>query len=182
VEKIIYTSDEIKRSLIRISYEILEKNPSTKSLFIFGIETKGAIVGKRLYELISEVNKTNIKVHFQALDTKLFRDDYKVNLADQFNPSSNLDLENQVVIIVDDVLQTGRTARAAIQAVLSIGRPKVIQLATLIDRGHRELPIRPDYVGKNFPSSKDEFIEVQLEGKDSDCVILKKKIEGTTNE
>ncbi|KXG75974.1 bifunctional pyr operon transcriptional regulator/uracil phosphoribosyltransferase PyrR [Thermotalea metallivorans] len=153
----------IQRATTRIAHEIIEKNRGIKDVVLVGIKTRGIPFAKRLGEKIESIEKE--KVDIGMLDITLYRDD--LSKVDE-NPVVNdtdiqADINDKVVVLVDDVLYTGRTVRAAMDAIMDIGRPKAIQLAVLIDRGHRELPIRADYVGKNVPTSKDEVICVHFE-------------------
>lgn len=157
--KKILEADDIRRSLMRISHEILEKNKGAKDIVLLGIFTRGYYLAKRIAENIGKIE--NVVVPAGGLDVGPFRDDEKKTTNDK--SVIDFDLNNKIVILIDDVLFTGRTVRAAMDAVINRGRPKSIQLAVLIDRGHREFPIRPDYVGKNIPSSKNkEMIKVKI--------------------
>lgn len=171
MEKVIFDHDAINRSLKRIAHEVLEKNRHLNDVVLVGIKTRGVFLAERLSKLIEEFE--GVKVPLLALDVRGYRDDVKremnINSEDQ-----EMALNEKIIIIVDDVLYTGRTVRAAMEAVLEYGRPRSIQLATLIDRGHRELPIRADYIGKNIPTSKMESVSVfllEIDGEDS--VVLK---------
>jgi len=171
MEKVIFDHDAINRSLKRISHEILEKSRHLDDVVLVGIKTRGVFLAERLSKLIQEFE--GIEVPFLALDVRGYRDDVKreagVNLE-----QPEMALNEKAVIIIDDVLYTGRTVRAAMEAVLEYGRPRSIQLATLIDRGHRELPIRADYIGKNIPTSKSESVNVFLTEIDGeDLVVIK---------
>jgi len=150
----------VKRSLMRITHEIIERNRGTENICILGIKRRGIPLANILAENIRKIENRDVPVG--SLDITLYRDDLSEITAEPHAFSSDIpiDINCQTVIIVDDVISTGRTVRAAIEAVFANGRPSAIQLAVLIDRGHRELPIRPDYVGKNIPTSKDEFISV----------------------
>ncbi len=152
----------IDRSLIRIAYEILEKNKGASELVLVGIRTGGVFLAERLKKKISSIE--GIDVPLGILDITFYRDDFST--AKQKPRPGKTDipfsLDNKKVVLVDDVLFTGRTIRAAMDALIDFGRPKLIQLAVLIDRGHRELPIRADYVGKNLPSSLWEAVSVNL--------------------
>ncbi|MBU5590778.1 bifunctional pyr operon transcriptional regulator/uracil phosphoribosyltransferase PyrR [Clostridium sp. MSJ-4] len=152
----------IKRSLIRVSHEILEKNKGVEDIVLVGIKRRGYPLALRIAENIKNIE--GITVPVGAVDITLYRDDL-TDLND--NPRINdknlgVEVKDKKVILVDDVLYTGRTVRAAIDAIVDNGRPKCIQLAVLIDRGHRELPIRADYVGKNIPTSKAEMVSVEI--------------------
>jgi len=152
----------ISRAIIRISYEIIEKNKGVENLVLIGIQRRGVPLAKRIAERIKEVENREIQVGI--LDITLYRDDLSLlNEHPVINGTEiNFDIANKKVVMVDDVIYTGRTVRAAIDAVMDINRPQMIQLAVLIDRGHRELPIRADYVGKNVPTSRNEIVHVNV--------------------
>ena len=161
------------RTLVRISHEIVEKNKGTEDLVLLGIKTRGVPMAERIRENISMIE--GVTVPCGSLDITLYRDDLTELSPDASVVSSDFpcDIVNKNVILVDDVLFTGRTVRAAIEAILDKGRPKSIQLAVLVDRGHRELPIRADYVGKNVPTSLKEMIAVsftETDGKTGVCL------------
>ena len=163
--KVVMTSEEMRRSLARMAHEIIERNKSTENLLLIGMRTRGVPLAKRLANNITSFEKNPVAVG--ALDFSLYRDD--LNQRQPVVKGSDIpgSIDGKSVILVDDVLFTGRSARAAMDALIDLGRPEVIQLAVLIDRGHRELPIRADYVGKNIPSSKDEDIQVKLNETDN---------------
>lgn len=152
----------IKRTLTRLAHEIVEKNKGAQELVLIGIKRRGYPIAKRLSELIYDFE--GVKVPVGAIDITWYRDDLKKVSEEPKLKDENLmiSVENKKIILVDDVIYTGRTSRAAIDAVIDSGRPKMIQLCVLIDRGHRELPIRPDYVGKNIPTAKNELVSVEL--------------------
>lgn len=152
----------MNRALTRIAHEILERNKGGEHIVLVGIKTRGMPLAKRLQEKIKQIE--SITVPFGELDITLYRDDLQKESADAEVISATIDVElvNKTVVLVDDVLYTGRTVRAAMDAIMDIGRPAHIQLAVLVDRGHRELPIRADYVGKNIPTSTKEVIVVNL--------------------
>lgn len=154
--------DAIRRSLIRISHEIIEKNKGIEDIVLIGIKRRGYPLANRLAENIKKFEGIDLAVG--SVDITLYRDDltYASDTPKLNDKNLGVDVRNKKVILVDDVLYTGRTVRAAIEAIINVGRPKCIQLAVLIDRGHRELPIRADYVGKNIPTSKEEIIAVQI--------------------
>ncbi|HBM76235.1 MAG TPA: bifunctional pyr operon transcriptional regulator/uracil phosphoribosyltransferase PyrR [Clostridiaceae bacterium] len=157
----------IDRALIRIAHEIVEKNKGVQNMALIGIKRRGVPLAKRIANEIYKIE--NAKMNVGVLDITLYRDDLSL-LHEQpvLNSTSvDFDITNKIIILVDDVLYTGRTVRAALDAIMDLGRPKAIQLAILIDRGHRELPIRADYVGKNVPTSRNEVISVNLEEVDS---------------
>ncbi|MGV3025507.1 bifunctional pyr operon transcriptional regulator/uracil phosphoribosyltransferase PyrR [Clostridium thermobutyricum] len=160
----------IKRSLIRISHEIIERNKGVDDLVLVGIKRRGYPLAKRISKQIEQIEGVKIEVGY--VDITLYRDDLTLDSDTPNFKGTDLgvNIKNKKVIIVDDVLYTCRTVRAAIDAIIDVGRPNGIQLAVLIDRGHKELPIRADYVGKNIPTSKDEVIGVKIEeidGEDS---------------
>ena len=162
IKKIVMTPEDISRSLSRIAHEIIERNKTTQRLLLVGMRTRGAPLAKRLVTEMEDIEGSKIPVG--ALDISLYRDDLS-----SLNPQPAIqrtdipvNINDKSIILVDDVLYTGRSTRAAMDALIDLGRPQSIQLAVLIDRGHRELPIRADYVGKNLPSSRHEEIKVQL--------------------
>jgi pyrimidine operon attenuation protein/uracil phosphoribosyltransferase len=167
-EKVVLERDEVRRTLVRISHEIAEKNPQPEGLALVGIHTRGAVLARRLHALVGELSGSQVPLG--DIDISFYRDDVGERGPDaqpQVHASHlDFDLSGRTVVLVDDVLFTGRTARAAIDALFDYGRPARIQLAVLCDRGHRELPIRPDYVGKNLPTSPQERVNVRLEESD----------------
>src|ERR671929_45179 len=178
-EKVLLDAEALRRTLTRIAHEIIEGNPDLARVALVGIQTRGVPLAQRLRRLIEE--RAGEAPALGAVDITFYRDDVQVRGGDaplHAQPvvrSTSLDfaLEGKTVVLVDDVLYTGRTIRAAIDALFDYGRPDRIQLAALCDRGHRELPIRPDYVGKNLPTSRDERIQVQLvEVDEVDQVLL----------
>jgi pyrimidine operon attenuation protein/uracil phosphoribosyltransferase len=173
-EKILLTSREIARALARIAHEIVERNKGAEGVVFVGMRTRGVPLARRIAETIEDLEGASIPVG--TLDIGLYRDDISPS-GSRSTTESHTDIPTSItdrrVILVDDVLYTGRSIRAAMDALMDLGRPKSIQLAVLIDRGHRELPIRADYVGKNMPSSMDEEIQVQLMETDGvDRVII----------
>lgn len=158
----LFYENTIRRTIVRISHEIIEKNANAENLCLVGIKTRGVPIAKRLQREISKIE--NVTVEMGTLDISFYRDD--LTAAEGEEPKLNQELDFEVtgknIILVDDVIYTGRTARAALDAILSKGRASKIQLAVLVDRGHRELPIRPDYVGKNVPTSRNEVVKVSL--------------------
>jgi len=161
-EKIVMNAEDIRRTLARIAHEIIERNKSTENLMIVGLHTRGVPLAKRLAESIEKYEKTGVPVGM--LDFSLYRDDLdpsEIRTALQRTEIPS-DINGKSVVLIDDVLHTGRTIRAAMDALIDLGRPLSIQLAVLVDRGHREMPIRADYVGKNIPSARHENIEVHL--------------------
>lgn len=158
----IMSSEDIDRALIRLSHQIIEKNNGVNNLCLIGIKTRGVPLAERIAANIKRIE--NVDVEVGQLDITLYRDDLnKVNI-DPIVNSTNIpfSIEKKIVVLVDDVIFTGRTARAALDALMSLGRPAKIQLCELIDRGHSELPIKANYVGKNIPTSLSEVVMVQL--------------------
>ncbi len=169
----ILDQESIERTLMRIAHEILEKNKGTEGLCIIGIRTRGAILAQRLNLCLEKIEGQSVPMGI--LDITLYRDDLTLVAASPVVHETQIpfDIADKKVILVDDVLYTGRTIRAALDALADLGRPKSIQLAVLVDRGHRELPIRADYVGKNIPTSVNEAVEVRLTEADSkDEVVI----------
>ncbi|MCL2680627.1 MAG: bifunctional pyr operon transcriptional regulator/uracil phosphoribosyltransferase PyrR, partial [Coriobacteriia bacterium] len=164
------TSDDVKRSLMRISHEILEANGGSDSVALVGIVTRGNNVATTIAENILAIEGKAVPVG--TLDISLYRDDVATKLSPVLHRTDiPFDVSSKTIVLVDDVLFTGRTIRAAMDAVMDFGRPKAIQLAVLVDRGHRELPIRADYVGKNVPSAKTEQVIVRLAAVDGDTGV-----------
>ena len=177
--KVVIDGDALARTLSRIAHEIIERNDDLDDVALVGIQTRGVPIAQRLRRLIEE--RARIAPALGAVDITFYRDDVQVRggeaplHAQPVVRATQLDfpLEGRTVVLVDDVLYTGRTIRAAIDALFDYGRPARVQLAVLVDRGHRELPIRPDYVGKNLPTSREERIQVQLlEVDEVDQVLL----------
>ena len=174
LNKIAFTDKDISRAISRITHEILEKNKGAENLALIGIRTRGATLANRIQKKIKDIE--GIEIDLGVLDITLYRDDLsagKQNLVIE-KTSIPFALEGKQVVLIDDVLFTGRSIRAAIDALIDFGRPASIQLGVLIDRGHKELPIRPDYVGKNIPTSKANRVQVLMredDGKDEVCII-----------
>jgi len=164
-DTVVLTHDDLVRTLRRIAHEIAEKNPDTDALAIVGIHTRGAVLARRLHLLLAELTGADIPIG--DLDISFYRDDVGAKAPDSqpvvHSSHVDFDLGERTVVLVDDVLYTGRTVRAAIDALFDYGRPQRVQLAVLCDRGHRELPFRPDYVGKNLPTAREERVNVRLE-------------------
>jgi pyrimidine operon attenuation protein/uracil phosphoribosyltransferase len=168
--------DTISRSLMRMAHEILEKNKGTQDLCLVGIRCRGVYLANRLCERIQQFEGKSVPVG--ALDITLYRDDLTLISSSPVVHKTEIDFDitDKNLVLVDDVLYTGRTIRAALDALADFGRPKSIQLAVLVDRGHRELPIRPDYIGKNIPTANNELVEVRLseiDGKDEVVIVQK---------
>lgn len=176
--RVVMDAEAIDRSLTRVAYEILEKNKGLDDLVLIGIRTGGICLANRLQRKIAAME--GIKVPLGILDVTLYRDDLlRTNKKPRIGKTDiTFSLDNRKVVLVDDVLFTGRTIRAAMDALIDFGRPRLIQLAVLIDRGHRELPIRADFVGKNLPSSLWEDVSVNLTEKDGvDEVVIERDSE-----
>lgn len=166
---VIMDGNAVSRAIARISYEIIERNKGTENLCLIGILSRGVYIAERIAAKLSELE--GVSPEAGILDITAYRDDEKhSDGADRTDIP--FDVRDKRVIIVDDVIFTGRSARAAIDAVMKRGRPKSIQLAVLVDRGHRELPIRPDYVGKNVPTSLDEAVKVMMKEVDGDDKVV----------
>ena len=159
----IMDADGVRRALWRMSHEILEQNKGIRDIVLVGLETGGVHLARKLAINLLEIEGEEIPVG--TLDVAFYRDDIGIRPVVPVNPTDlPFDLTSRVVVLVDDVLFTGRTIRAAMDAIVDCGRPAAVQLAVMIDRGHRELPIRPDYVGKNLPTRRDELVDVQEGG------------------
>lgn len=162
VKSICMDAGEIERSLTRIAHQILETNKGASGIALVGIVTRGDLLAKKLAQKIESIE--GVKVPLGKLDISFYRDDFMTYLSPEVHSTDiPFDIDGKTVVLVDDVLYTGRTIRAALDALMDIGRPAAVQLAVLVDRGHRELPIRADYVGKNVPSSSDENVRLFLE-------------------
>jgi len=171
VKRVLMDALAIERALKRISHEIIENNKGVKNIVMLGIAKGGIPVCEKLASNIFDIE--NVKIPIAELDITSFRDDVLKNDKDAKASLENIgfSLQGRDVVLCDDVLYTGRTVRAGIEAVIKLGRPKSIQLAVLIDRGHRELPIRADYVGKNVPTSKEESVSVKMINGDNSVIL-----------
>ena len=176
------TADEIRRATIRISHEIVEKQAGTAGLALVGIQRRGVPLAQRIAEAIAEHEGVSLPVG--ALDITFYRDDLSLVAQQPLVKGTDLpfDLNGATVVLVDDVLYTGRTIRAAMDALVDFGRPQAIRLAVLIDRGHRELPIRADHVGKNVPTSREEIVRVHLAETDGDDGVDIERVVGAIAE
>ncbi len=162
---LILNDSDIERILKRISHEILERNKGSKNLVFIGIQKRGVPLAERIAKNISELEKNEIKIG--KLDITFYRDDIGKKIKSEVQITDiPFEIDDKDIVLVDDVLFTGRTIRASLDAIIDFGRPKTIQLVVLVDRGHRELPIRADYAGKNIPTSLNEFVEVKLKETD----------------
>lgn len=164
----------IERALIRIAHEIVEKNKGAENMAVIGIKNRGEYLAQRIARLIEKIEK--VKIPVGLMDITLYRDDVQTKLEQPLVQKTEIlfDVVDKVIILVDDVLFTGRTIHAALDQIIDFGRPKRIQLAVLVDRGHRELPIRADYVGKNTPTAKEERVKVKIkevDGEDSVSIV-----------
>ena len=172
MSSVVLNSADISRAISRIAHEILEKNKGAENICLIGIRTRGIVLSGRLRKKISEIEK--VEVDHGILDIKLYRDDLGSGKGQPLLKKTDIpfSIEGKDIILCDDVLFTGRTIRAAIDALIDFGRPASVQLAVLVDRGHRELPIRPDYVGKNIPTSKQSRVKVMFQEEDGDDRVV----------
>ncbi len=173
VKATIIDKEGLERTLTRLAHEIIERNDGASNLAIIGVRTRGATLAERLVKKIGHIEHNDVPLG--VLDITLYRDDFRMRLKQPSVRATEISfkIDNMDVILVDDVLYTGRTSRAALDALMDIGRPSSVQLAVLVDRGHRELPIQPDYVGKAIPTSIGEEVQVRLQEVDQeDCVLL----------
>lgn len=176
-KSILMDEQAVRRAITRISHEIVEKNKGIEDVLLVGIRTRGVPIAHRIAEMIKSIEGKEVPVG--VLDITLYRDDLSTLSAQPIVHSTELpnDISGKNIILVDDVLYTGRTIRSALDALIDLGRPKRIQLAVLVDRGHRELPIRADYVGKNVPTAQREVIRVELaESDEKDQVVIAERI------
>jgi len=164
----IIDEEGLNRTLTRLAHEILEKNKGSKNLVLIGMRTRGEFIAERIKQKIKEIDKS--VPSYGVLDVTLYRDDFRVRLKQPEISVTNItfDVNDRDVILIDDVLYTGRTVRAALDALMDLGRPNTIQLCVLVDRGHRELPIRADFIGKNIPTSINEEVRVRIKETDGE--------------
>src|ERR687886_1743883 len=176
-QKKLLSADDIRRAVARLAHEVVERNQGVDDLVLVGLRTRGVPLARRVQQRIPEFE--GVDVPLGELDITLYRDDVHQRAPRTLSPTSiPVDISDKTVVLVDDVLYTGRTVRAALDALIDLGRPRAIQLVCLVDRGHRELPIRPDYVGKNVPTGQGEKVAVRLEEIDGvDEVVLLKQPE-----
>ena len=166
----IMTADEIRRAVVRISHEIVEKQAGTSGLVLVGVQRRGVPLARRLATAIAEHEGADVPVG--ALDIEFYRDDARLGHAPHVKGTDvPFEIDDATVVLVDDVLYTGRTVRAAMDALREFGRPRAVRLAVLVDRGHRELPIRADHVGKNVPTSREEVVRVRVEEVDGEDAV-----------
>lgn len=179
-ERVVLQQADIARALTRISHEILESNRGADGIVILGIPTRGVLLGRRIADMMSQIAAEQVR--HGSLDVTMYRDDLSRGRIRTPSPTQipSGGIDGAVVVLVDDVLYSGRTIRAALDALGDIGRPRAVRLAALVDRGHRELPIRPDFVGKNLPSSQQERINVRLMEIDGDEYVSIVSPEGET--
>jgi pyrimidine operon attenuation protein / uracil phosphoribosyltransferase len=178
----IMTADEIRRATIRLSHEIVEKQAGTDGLLLIGIQRRGVPLARRIADAIAENEGATVPVG--ALDITFYRDDLSLVAQQPIVKGTELPMgiDGRTVVLVDDVLYTGRTIRAAMDALVDFGRPQAIRLAVLVDRGHRELPIRADHVGKNVPTSREELVKVHLEETDGEDAVEIERLGSTAPE
>jgi pyrimidine operon attenuation protein/uracil phosphoribosyltransferase len=158
-------ADDLRRAIVRIAHEIVERNHGLDQVVVIGLQTGGVPIAHRLAGVLKDVDGTDVPVG--SLDVALYRDDIGLRpVLPEAVTDIPFDLSGKIVVLVDDVLFTGRTVRAALDALTTFGRPRAVQLAVVVDRGHRELPIRPDYVGKNLPTGREEVVDVRDDGVD----------------
>ena len=175
-DRILLTADDVRRAVLRMSHEITERNPRSGSIALIGIQTRGVFLAQRLAQHISGFLDTTVDVG--SLDPRLYRDDPGRASSQTLLPTEvHFSVEGRTMVLVDDVLFTGRTIRAAMDALNEFGRPSAIQLAVLIDRGHRQLPIRADFVGKNVPTNREDNVSVLLHEMDGTDEV---KVDGQT--
>jgi pyrimidine operon attenuation protein/uracil phosphoribosyltransferase len=184
-EKQLFSADDIRRSLVRIGKEIIERNGGLQDVMLVGVHRKGVPLARRIADTFLE--SEGLQVLVGQLDVTLYRDDLSLRRHKPTMQRTSIpdDLQGKIIVLVDDVFYTGRTVRAALNALIDIGRPDRIQLAVLVDRGHRELPIRADFVGKNVPTSRSERVQVrlrELDATDDEVVIMHNGEENGTDE
>lgn len=167
----IIDEDGLKRTITRLSHEIIERNKGTENIVLVGMRTRGEFLAQRIHSRIKEID--NNEVELGVLDITLYRDDFRMRLKQPEVSTTDItfDVSGKDIVLIDDVLYTGRTARAALDALMDLGRPNTIQFCVLVDRGHRELPIRADFVGKNIPTSINEEVKVKLKETDGEDAV-----------
>ncbi|MBN2572626.1 MAG: bifunctional pyr operon transcriptional regulator/uracil phosphoribosyltransferase PyrR [Ignavibacteriales bacterium] len=173
IKAIVIDEEGLKRTVVRLAHEILERNKGSNNIVIIGMRTRGEFLANRIHQKIENID--NSKIPLGVLDATLYRDDFRKRMKQPEVSVTNItfDITEKDVILIDDVLYTGRSVRAALDALMDLGRPNTIQLCVLVDRGHRELPIKADFVGKNIPTSINEEVKVQMkECDEEDSVYL----------
>ena len=167
----IIDEDGLKRTITRLAHEIIERNRGAENIALIGMRTKGEFIANRIHEKIKEIDGKEVELG--VLDITLYRDDFRMRLKQPEVSTTNItfDMTEKDIILIDDVLYTGRTVRAALDALMDLGRPSTIQFCVLVDRGHRELPIRADFVGKNIPTSINEEVKVKLKETDGEDAV-----------
>ncbi|MEI7812374.1 MAG: bifunctional pyr operon transcriptional regulator/uracil phosphoribosyltransferase PyrR [Ignavibacteria bacterium] len=173
IKATIIDQEGMNRTITRLAHEILERNKGTKNIALIGMRTRGEYISKRIFDKIREIDHT--EPAYGVLDVTLYRDDFRKRLKQPMVSVTNItfDINEKDIILIDDVLYTGRTVRSALDAIMDLGRPNTIQLCVLVDRGHREFPIRADFIGKNIPTSINEEVRVKMiEKDDEDAVYL----------
>lgn len=167
----IIDEDGLKRTIARLAHEIIERNKGTKNVVLIGMRTRGEFIAQRIHKKIQEIDNSSIELG--VLDITLYRDDFRMRLKQPEVSTTDItfDISEKDVVLIDDVLYTGRTVRAALDALMDLGRPNTIQFCVLVDRGHRELPIRADFVGKNIPTSINEEVKVKLTETDGEDAV-----------
>jgi len=171
IKATVIDAEGLKRTITRLSHEIIESNKGTENLVLIGMRTRGEFICNRITEKINEIDNSNIVPG--VLDVTLYRDDFRTRLKQPEVSVTNItfDINEKNVVLIDDVLYTGRTVRAALNALMDLGRPNSIRLCVLVDRGHRELPIKADFIGKNIPTSIDEEVKVKLIEEDGEDAV-----------
>ena len=178
--RVVMDSDEMRRAIVRIAHEIIEKNKGAERIVIVGIRRRGVPMAQRLADAVRQIE--NVDPPVGSLDIALYRDDLTLRQPIVGPTDIKFSIDGRVVVLADDVFFTGRTTRAALDALMDLGRPSAIQMAVLVDRGHRELPIRPDYVGKNVPTARTESIEGRIQPTDGEDVVYLVKDAGAPSE
>lgn len=171
IKATIIDQEGMNRTITRLAHEILERNKGSKNLVLIGMRTRGEFIARRIHEKIKEIDRSEPALG--VLDVTLYRDDFRMRLKQPEVSVTNItfDINEKDIILIDDVLYTGRTVRSALGALMDLGRPSTIQLCVLVDRGHRELPIKADFVGKNIPTSIDEEVRVKVKEYDSEDAV-----------
>ncbi|MGD8782397.1 MAG: bifunctional pyr operon transcriptional regulator/uracil phosphoribosyltransferase PyrR [Ignavibacteria bacterium] len=182
IKATIIDEEGMGRTITRLSHEILEKNKGSKNLVILGMRTRGEFLAQRIHKKIMEIE--NKEIPLGVLDITLYRDDFRTRLKQPEVSTTNItfDITEKNVVLIDDVLYTGRTIRAALDAVMDIGRPSTVRFCALVDRGHRELPVKADFIGKNIPTSINEEVKVKMKEVDGEDAVYLVEIKKENNE